>query len=729
MLLNEDDSDGSSQPEDEGSEDGETDDHSQEDYILGDEQLERRATTSGTPRLAPPSMQWAIRNRDTNRSSVRLSTTGSSLVFIDPSALRRTTTTSAAVAAAQEPHTMSTTAASLARAFGIVLRQVCQLFNTVNELYASGMLHNMNLTYQEANELHVSVCFASVELLPIELHELKFMSSSSLQMALEIRLKPTWDWILNVMDATEAQLRFGASLTNSTDASHPLHPLHLNPNQPPATSATSSTLSGISVLGGSSQPRARLLDTQPPGSSTRIVGFSSNTDNQRSFERENYAQSSRRVEFLTYALSLMRSHSSEHRDSLPVLDITALRHIAYVLDGMVFYMRSAKENDIDKSESSYWADADENENDDTEDELQMTCDNDSIDDDLLTSTNAGRHTFFQRSESTLCLGCPPPDPFNTPMNEALPLADQPHLLQPNACREDLFGIPKQPITIPSNNVDPPGMNSPLELPPTRLGLSSSPRNAANAATVAHLASQYEYTYAEQTAVIEDQPMAVDESKDATEPKSDLPEMQGTASATTEQSLPGTSKESGGNSSWRQPESFNIFMQLKKKTYFDFHDGDSKSRRPNKDVNVNKMELDSDHDDLTDSESDGRSLPTTESSADDNQSASGSSSAVRPQIIVTPRKATPVSNDASKTGTTSAFNVFGSGHTDVAGASTSSGAGSSEANLSVIAQSVHTAGSPSKSVIVRAGPSVSNQMTIPSTPYVLRIFKYGSKIPD
>ena len=43
-----------------------------------------------------------------------------------------------------------------------------------------------------------------------------------------------------------------------------------------------------------------------------------------------------------------------------------------------------------------------------------------------------KHGFFQRSESTLCLGCPPPDPFGTPMHEALPLADQPQLLQPNA---------------------------------------------------------------------------------------------------------------------------------------------------------------------------------------------------------------------------------------------------------------------------------------------------------
>lgn len=155
-LLNADDSDGSSQPDDDGSEDNETDEHSQEDYTLSDEQLERRTNAGSNQRnnLAPQSMQWAIRNRDTNRSSVRL-TGGSSLVFIDPAALRRTTTTSAAVAT-QEPHTMSTTASSLARAFGIILRQVSQLFNNINELYSSGMLHNMNITYQEANELHVS---------------------------------------------------------------------------------------------------------------------------------------------------------------------------------------------------------------------------------------------------------------------------------------------------------------------------------------------------------------------------------------------------------------------------------------------------------------------------------------------------------------------------------------------------------------------------------------------
>lgn len=55
------------------------------------------------------------------------------------------------------------------------------------------------------------------------------------------------------------------------------------------------------------------------------------------------------------------------------------------------------------------------------------------------------------------------------MSEALPLADQPHLLQPNARREDLFGMPKQVVTLnsKSNNSD-----NPLESLPTKLSLST-----------------------------------------------------------------------------------------------------------------------------------------------------------------------------------------------------------------------------------------------------------------
>lgn len=39
----------------------------------------------------------------------------------------------------------------------------------------------------------------------------------------------------------------------------------------------------------------------------------------------------------------MRAHNGEHRDSLPVLDVSALRHVAYVFDALVYYMRSLSE--------------------------------------------------------------------------------------------------------------------------------------------------------------------------------------------------------------------------------------------------------------------------------------------------------------------------------------------------------------------------------------------------
>ena len=49
-------------------------------------------------------------------------------------------------------------------------------------------------------------------------------------MYLETHLKMTWDWLLTVMDATEAQLRFGVSLTRSADPAHPEHPLNNAPS-------------------------------------------------------------------------------------------------------------------------------------------------------------------------------------------------------------------------------------------------------------------------------------------------------------------------------------------------------------------------------------------------------------------------------------------------------------------------------------------------------------------
>ncbi|XP_021934340.1 E3 ubiquitin-protein ligase UBR5 isoform X2 [Zootermopsis nevadensis] len=513
LLFPEDDSAESSQQEDDESEAGETDEQDTEEFALADEQLERRSSSTGhghRNHLAPQSMQWAIRNRETGARAggVRVAG-GSSLVFIDPSSLRRSTTATAAVAAAaanQEPVTMATTASCLARAFGIVVRQIADLLTMLQDYHAlaPALPRTLDISYQE---------------------------SINLQLYLEYHLKPTWDWLLTVMDSTEAQLRFGASLTHSSDPTHPGHPLHQTAGLGLGVAGGLGGLLGsaalsLSVLGGgssssgttavtggtrSSGHRAVSSNSAATTTGTRIVGFATGgVDAPRTArEREAADPHSARRDFLSYCLSLMRAHNAEHLDSLPILDVSALKHIAYVFDALIYYMRSGTESpdaDVlrDGLPMESWNDQDENDNDEGDDELNhsVAMETESVDDQETVGPGTGvlsmsavspngkgrKNPFLQRSDSTLCLGCPPPDPFDTPMSEALPLADQPHLLQPNARREELFGMPKQPITVPASGTSPPGTYNPLEVLPTRLGLSMRTADNTNGSPCMNAAS-------------------------------------------------------------------------------------------------------------------------------------------------------------------------------------------------------------------------------------------------
>lgn len=86
------------------------------------------------------------------------------MVFIDPASLRRSTQAGAAVAAAaaasvsQEPLTMGTTASCLARAFGIVVRQVADLLAMVPDYRALApqLSRILDVPVHEATALQVS---------------------------------------------------------------------------------------------------------------------------------------------------------------------------------------------------------------------------------------------------------------------------------------------------------------------------------------------------------------------------------------------------------------------------------------------------------------------------------------------------------------------------------------------------------------------------------------------
>ena len=46
----------------------------------------------------------------------------------------------------------------------------------------------------------------------------------------EEKLIPTWNWMVSIMDSTEAQLRYGSALASAGDPGHPNHPLHASQN-------------------------------------------------------------------------------------------------------------------------------------------------------------------------------------------------------------------------------------------------------------------------------------------------------------------------------------------------------------------------------------------------------------------------------------------------------------------------------------------------------------------
>ncbi|KAL4218424.1 E3 ubiquitin-protein ligase ubr5 [Mactra antiquata] len=409
----------SNQEEEYESEGGDSEEHEGEDLGTLDEQLERRnnAANQGQRTLqAPQTMQWAIRQREpqNTRTPPTVATTtastaagGSSLIYIDPSNLRRAAVTTTAAVTPEAPITMATTCSQLARSFGIVVRQIADLLTMLQDYHALAptLPRILDISDQEALEL---------------------------QLYLEYQLKPTWDWLITILDSTEAQLRFGSALSNTSDPSNPSHPLCHSRNARERT-------------GREEQRILQVVDTRRR---QRFGALGGSTDGYNA-----------RRDFLNYALSLMRSHNNEHSDSLPVIDIASLRHVAYVFDALIYYMRSGTDTDTDVLRDGISViscqDPDENDNDDNDDDLNntMCMDTESIDGiGEITGKQGRKHSFFQRSDSTLFLGCPPPDPFQTPLVQALPLADQPHLLQPNARREDLFGAAKQAV-IPNSTTE------------------------------------------------------------------------------------------------------------------------------------------------------------------------------------------------------------------------------------------------------------------------------------
>jgi hypothetical protein len=51
--------------------------------------------------------------------------------------------------------------------------------------------------------------------------DITYQESIKLQLLIEYQIKPNWDWLMTVMDSTEARLRFGSAHSNLSPESGP----------------------------------------------------------------------------------------------------------------------------------------------------------------------------------------------------------------------------------------------------------------------------------------------------------------------------------------------------------------------------------------------------------------------------------------------------------------------------------------------------------------------------
>lgn len=365
-LFSDDESGDSTGQEEDESDGGETDEQDTEEFAFSDEQLERRnnnpavavaatatAPVRGSSGLGPQSMMWAIRHRENSavrggaaasgsaggsNSGGAVSSSTTNLMYLEPSSLRRSAAAAAIAAAsaasaipvAPEPFSMATTASGLARAFGLVIRQIADLLTMLMDYSALAPTLPRNL-------------------------EISQLEGAQLHQFLEFRLKPVWDWLINVMDSTEAQLRFGVALSNAsapsgTTSNHitlfgrsPLSRMVTASSVMPTTRTPASASTAASALAASN---AGAAGTYSESRRAQAGGGPGGSGGGGTGDRTNEVTDplTGRREFLNYCLSLMRAHNGEHSDTLPVIDVSSLKHIAYVFDALIYYMRSGNES-------------------------------------------------------------------------------------------------------------------------------------------------------------------------------------------------------------------------------------------------------------------------------------------------------------------------------------------------------------------------------------------------
>ncbi|CAH8458674.1 unnamed protein product [Heterobilharzia americana] len=290
-----------------------------------------------------------------------------------------------------------------------------------------------------------------------------------------VALIPVWQWVTSAMDNLEAQLRFSASWDAyfSGRSSTKGAPKNSSENQDGSAysmrdipnSNLSQTGSDVNTRRGYASGLNSRRPTLPNTSSSSTVNSrlpsidisvgSNSTDSAAVIIGQ-------RHDFLAYLFSIMRASGGDHGDSVPFVDPQVNKHLAYILDALLYFFRAFESswpsgitrqlklilpelNSVHEVKDSQQTCVQETGKSSASFALrnpQSLCSSKIPDFNTIfipDHTAQRSDPFFRRSESILSLSGLGPDLLDAPLSESLPLALQPQLLQPTSGRAELFG--------------------------------------------------------------------------------------------------------------------------------------------------------------------------------------------------------------------------------------------------------------------------------------------------
>uniref|UniRef100_A0A915EF78 E3 ubiquitin-protein ligase UBR5 n=1 Tax=Ditylenchus dipsaci TaxID=166011 RepID=A0A915EF78_9BILA len=210
---------------------------------------------------------------------------------------------------------------------------------------------------------------------------------------IENRLQPTWDWLHLIMDRTEAKLKFGNALSSSS-VGHLINAMDIEKSQAPEISKERRYKK---KLESSAMKRIDDHSTQNAGS-----------------------------QLCSYFLSLLRSHSSEAGDDLPIIEFNSLKSVAFVVEAYLHHINLLDDlNNISLPK-----------------EVKAIVPKEPETAPVQGSKNLRK--FYQRSKSICYPFISTADShhaFKYAAKECLPLSAKSNLLQPEVERSQLFALP------------------------------------------------------------------------------------------------------------------------------------------------------------------------------------------------------------------------------------------------------------------------------------------------